>query len=194
MWFSAYIYLEHDYEKNISAQRPETQAYPWFPRSHGYQGWPPRIEPPSRERSQAPVSLKWCDWVSEQSANASFGKARRLLNAKDYSRVFDGAEVRASHKHLLLLAKKNIGPWHRLGLVIAKKNVRLAVQRNRIKRVAREFFRTLPPSETPLDVVFLARRGIGQLDNSELSTILQQQWQKLVRHASKLESSTNRDS
>jgi ribonuclease P protein component len=132
--------------------------------------------------------------VSEQTADASFGKARRLLNAKDYSRVFDGSEVRASHKHLLLLAKKNNGPCHRLGLVIAKKNVRLAVQRNRIKRVAREFVRTLPQSETPLDVVLLARRGIGQLDNAELSTILQQQWQKLVRHASKPESSTNRDS
>jgi ribonuclease P protein component len=70
-------------------------------------------------------------------------------------------------------------------LVIAKKNVRLAVQRNRVKRVAREFFRALPQSETTLDVVLLARRGIGQLDNAELSTILQQQWQKLIGHAPK---------
>jgi ribonuclease P protein component len=132
--------------------------------------------------------------VSEQAGNASFGKARRLLNAKDYSRVFDGSEVRASHKHLLLLAKTSTEPGHRLGLVIAKKNVRLAVQRNRIKRAAREFFRTLPDTEPHLDVVLLARRGIGQLDNTELSTILQQQWQKLVRHASKPKSSTSQDS
>ena len=51
----------------------------------------------------------------------SFGKARRLLNAQDYSQVFDGAEARASHKHLLLLAIANNKPRHRLGLVIAKK-------------------------------------------------------------------------
>ena len=110
------------------------------------------------------------------SADASFGRARRLLNAKDYSRVFDGAEARASHKHLLLLAKTNDEPGHRLGLVIAKKNVRLAVQRNRIKRI-------LPESHPHLDVVLLARRGLDQLDNAELSTILRQQWQKLIRHA-----------
>ena len=119
------------------------------------------------------------------SADASFGKARRLLNAKDYSRVFDGAEARASHKHLLLLARTNNQPGHRLGLVIAKKNVRLAVQRNRIKRIAREVFRNLPESDPHLDVVLLARHGLDQLDNAELSTILRQQWQKLIRHASK---------
>ena len=117
-------------------------------------------------------------------ADASFGKARRLLNASDYSRVFDGAEARASHRHFLLLARTNNEPGHRLGLVIAKKNVRLAVQRNRIKRVAREVFRNLPPSEPQLDVILLARRGLDQLDNTQLSSILRQQWQKLVRHAS----------
>jgi len=131
--------------------------------------------------------------VSGQRTDAGFGKARRLLTAKDYSRVFDGAQARASHRHLLLLAAENDRPGHRLGLVIAKKNVRLAVQRNRIKRVAREFFRHVPESEPPMDVVLLARRGIGQLDNAELSSILRQQWQKLVRHSSNPESSTNRD-
>jgi ribonuclease P protein component len=118
-------------------------------------------------------------------ADKSFGKARRLLNATDYSRVFDGAEARASHKHLLLLARSNEEPGHRLGLVIAKKNVRLAVQRNRIKRIAREVFRNLPDTEPALDVILLARRGMDQLDNTELSSILRQQWQKLTRHASK---------
>ena len=132
--------------------------------------------------------------MRDQAADTNFGKAKRLLNAKDFSRVFDGSDARASNKHVLLLAKINNGPRHRLGLVIAKKNVRLAVQRNRIKRLAREFFRTLPDSEPPMDVVLLARRGMGQLDNAELFTILQQQWQKLVRHASKSKSSTSQDS
>ena len=122
-----------------------------------------------------------------------FPKAKRLLNAGDYSRVFDRADAKASHKYLLLLARQNSGTEHRLGLVIAKKNVRLAVQRNRIKRIAREFFRTLPASEPSLDVVLLTRRGIDQLDNAELSTILQQQWQKLGRHFPKPEPETSRD-
>ena len=131
--------------------------------------------------------------MCSQTPDTGFPRYKRLLNAKDYSLVFDNAEAKASHKFLLLLARKNDGPGHRLGLVIAKKNVRLAVQRNRIKRLAREFFRKLPESETPMDVVLLTRRGIDKLDNAELSTILQQQWQKLSRHASKPDSSTNRD-
>jgi ribonuclease P protein component len=120
--------------------------------------------------------------LGSQETDTRFGKAKRLLNAKDYSRVFDSPDARASHPHLLLLAKINDGRGHRLGLVIAKKNVRLAVHRNRIKRVARETFRNLPRSELSMDVVLLARRDIGLLDNAALSSILQQQWQKLIRH------------
>jgi ribonuclease P protein component len=128
-----------------------------------------------------------------QVADTRFSKAKRLLNAKDYGRVFDSPDARASHQHLLLLAKINDGPEHRLGLVIAKKNVRLAVHRNRIKRVARETFRTSPNTEPHMDVVLLARRGMGQLDNAELSSILQRQWQKLVHHTSKTMPSTSQD-
>lgn len=129
--------------------------------------------------------------MGSPGSDTRFGKSRRLLNAKDYSRVFDGAEAKASSKHLLLLAKRNTSGRHRLGLVIAKKHVRLAVQRNRIKRIAREFFRALPETRATMDVVLLARHGIDQLDNRQLSTILQQQWQRLERHISEHE--TRRD-
>jgi ribonuclease P protein component len=126
--------------------------------------------------------------------DSRFCKSKRLLNANDYSRVFDNPDARASHRHLLLLGKLSDGPEHRLGLVIAKKNVRLAVQRNRVKRLAREFFRVLPNSEPSMDVVLLARQGLGQLDNAELSSILQQQWQKLVNHSANTLTSTNPES
>ncbi|MCB1678115.1 MAG: ribonuclease P protein component [Halioglobus sp.] len=127
--------------------------------------------------------------------DARFGSARRLLNARDYSAVFDGCEARASHRYLLLLARTNARQTHRLGLVIARKHVRLAVQRNRVKRLAREFFRTLPvDTAPPLDVILLARRGIDHLENSELSTILRQQWHRLVRHINQPESTTGRGS
>ncbi len=118
-------------------------------------------------------------------AGHRFTRDSRLLNAADYKRVFDDVQAKAGHRHLLLLARPNTGTQHRLGLVIAKKHVRLAVQRNRIKRLTREVFRHLPKSEPPLDVIVLARPGLGDLDNTELSTILRQQWQKLVRHSSR---------
>jgi ribonuclease P protein component len=110
----------------------------------------------------------------------SFSKEKRLLSAADYKKVFDSVDCKASHKHLLLLARANHQPHNRLGLVIAKKHVKLAVQRNRIKRLTREFFRSCPSGEANLDVILLARPGLDQLDNAALSSILRQQWQKLA--------------
>ncbi|MEQ9396405.1 ribonuclease P protein component [Haliea sp.] len=117
--------------------------------------------------------------------SASFGKSRRLLTASQYRAVFDDAAVKVSHRNLLLLARITDHPQSRLGLVIAKKNVRKAVQRNRIKRVARELFRQLPPADPPLDVVLLARRGLDGLDNTALFAALGEQWQKLARNAAR---------
>lgn len=114
-------------------------------------------------------------------APATFGKSQRLLKAADFKQVFDHNEARASHRYFLLLAKPAADNQQRLGLVVAKKNVRLAVQRNRIKRVVRETFRQLPEQQPPLDTIFLARRGIDQLDKHALSSILREQWSKLAK-------------
>ncbi|MDO8860105.1 ribonuclease P protein component [Haliea sp. E1-2-M8] len=123
--------------------------------------------------------------ADRDGTSASFGKSRRLLTATQYRAVFDDATVKASHRNLLLLARISETSQSRLGLVIAKKNVRKAVQRNRIKRVARELFRQLPPAEPPLDVVLLARRGLDQLDNTALFAALGEQWQTLHRKAAR---------
>ena len=63
----------------------------------------------------------------------SFSREARLLDAADYRGVFNAVESKASHRHLLLLARPNGLAHNRLGLVVAKKHVRLAAQRNRIK-------------------------------------------------------------
>ncbi len=110
----------------------------------------------------------------------SFSRDQRLLNTFEFKQVFDAVDVKASHKHLLMLARFNQRTHHRLGIVIAKKHIRQAVQRNRIKRVIREFFRCCSPAEKNLDVIVLARQGADQLDNAALSSILRQQWRKLT--------------
>lgn len=132
--------------------------------------------------------------MGDRTAGARFDRSRRLLKARDYSRVFDQPDARASHQNLLLLARLNNAGHHRLGLVIAKKNVRRAVDRNRVKRLAREFFRQLPPDPPDMDVVLLARRGLHELDNETVYTILRKQWQKLRRHACATSSSPTQDS
>ena len=110
--------------------------------------------------------------------NQQFDKTRRLLKASEFKSVFDRAPFRASHSQLLILARPNIQGHARLGLVIAKKHIRLAVERNRVKRLIRESFRR-EHSLAPIDAIVLARKGLGELDNSAITKLLQQQWTKI---------------
>ena len=69
----------------------------------------------------------------------------------------------------------------RLGIIVAKKHIKLAVQRNRIKRLLRDSFRNKRDSLPHLDIVVLAKKGLDQLDNAECVQELDYLWRKLVR-------------
>ena len=114
-----------------------------------------------------------------------FSKSRRLLNAADYKAVFDQNEWKVSSKESLCLSKSNGLDSPRLGLVIAKKNVKLAVHRNRIKRVIRDSFRLHQHALPNADMVILARRGLGELSNEELHILFNKNWQRLIKKACK---------
>lgn len=121
-------------------------------------------------------------------AEAGFPKALRLLTPADFKQVFDGADLRVSNKELLILARSNLLHRSRVGLVIAKKHVRLATQRNRIKRVVRESFRTQHTTlldACGVDTIVLARSGLDRLENPALHAMLGQLWHQLQRKASK---------
>jgi ribonuclease P protein component len=112
-----------------------------------------------------------------------FSRQRRLLNAGDYRRVFDQADFKVSDQHLLILSRPSLQDHSRLGLVIAKKGIKLAVHRNRVKRVIRDSFRTLCTQDNefspPLDLVILSRKGLGELDNAALHRLITKQWARL---------------
>jgi len=116
-------------------------------------------------------------------ASFAFPKSHRLLTSGDFQAVFADAPVRASHKHFLILARPTDNPHSRLGLVIAKKHIRLASRRNRIKRLIRETFRHQQPTLGGIDVIVLARKGMDELDNPQLIAQLNGQWQRIARKA-----------
>jgi ribonuclease P protein component len=119
-------------------------------------------------------------------ARFAFTKAQRLLTPAAFKHVFDAATLRVSSKEMLILARPNQLGYARLGLVIAKKHVRRANQRNRIKRLARESFRLqLADVDSGLDVIVLARGGLDRLDNPALHELLQQLWRQLQRKTRK---------
>ncbi|MBY6032624.1 ribonuclease P protein component [Marinobacter daepoensis] len=109
-----------------------------------------------------------------------FPKSHRLLKPSDYSRVFDGVTLKVPHRNFLILATPNTLGHARVGLIFSKKNLRLAVQRNRIKRQVRETFR-LQPDLPGLDVIVLGRQGLDKLDNSSVSDALNDIWRRLKK-------------
>ncbi len=68
----------------------------------------------------------------------------------------------------------------RLGMVVAKKNVRLATARNRIKRVIRESFRQQQVQLDTMDVVVVVYPPAATLNTKELRQQVDQQWAKLI--------------
>ena len=109
----------------------------------------------------------------------------RLLNSNDFKRVFDDAPLRTSHQHFLVLARRNDFKLPRLGLVIAKKHIRFAVDRNRMKRLIRETFRAKQQQLVGIDVIVLARKGMNDVPNASLIEQLNGQWQRLIRRVQK---------
>lgn len=112
-----------------------------------------------------------------------FPKQLRLLTAGDYRYVFDHAIYKVHGKGLMALACPNGLGHPRLGLVISKKNVRRAVDRNRLKRLARESVRLQQSSLPAVDIVLLARRGASELDKATLHRQLFGMWRRLERDA-----------
>ncbi len=111
----------------------------------------------------------------------SFDRRKRLLNGTAFQHVFDHNKLRVSDPRFLLLAATTDLGYPRLGLVVSKKNCRKAVNRNRIKRVVRETFRRAQSELASVDVIFLARRGLDQLDPAEQSRLMRDSWRRLAR-------------
>ncbi|HQV25362.1 MAG TPA: ribonuclease P protein component [Acinetobacter sp.] len=116
----------------------------------------------------------------------SFGTEYRIRCAADYKSVFDGVLFKVHQPHFLFLAKITEQPNSRLGIVVAKKKVRRAHERNRVKRLARESFRLQQGQfNKNIDIVMMPKVGIEAIENQELHQQLDFAWQKLQRLAKK---------
>lgn len=68
----------------------------------------------------------------------------------------------------------------RLGLAISGKAVPRSVDRNRIKRLARESFRARRAALPALDIVILARSGAAAAPAAQLRETLDRLWTKAI--------------
>lgn len=102
----------------------------------------------------------------------SFPRGLRLLTPEDYSKVFE-QPVRSSSPEITILAKSNSLGFPRLGLAIAKKQIKHAHQRNRIKRLCREYFRLNRDRLPSMDFVILVRKDVLRLDHQAFFQIME---------------------
>jgi len=103
-----------------------------------------------------------------------------LQDADSYSRVFKRPNRSADNFFTILWRRNNLEQG-RLGLAIAKKNIRRAVDRNLVKRVIRESFRHHRESLAGIDTVVLSRRGLPLFNKQELRASLDRHWERVAR-------------
>ena len=110
-----------------------------------------------------------------------FPRKVRLTEPTQFKAVFNRADIKVSNRLFLILARSNELGRPRLGLVIGKKNLRKAIQRNRIKRLLRSSFRLNQSLLEGLDIVILARSNMSNQDNRQILENIQGLWLDLAK-------------
>jgi ribonuclease P protein component len=108
----------------------------------------------------------------------TFSRELRLLTPNHFKFVFEQATPAVSPQ-ITVLARANQGNIPKLGITIAKKKVKHAHERNRLKRVIRESFRHNQATLPPVDIIVIGKTGLDGLTNKEIFTILNKLWKKI---------------
>jgi len=124
----------------------------------------------------------------------AFPRDARLLNGRAYDAVF-GDNRRIADRFWTVLVHRvpsDTDEAARLGLAVAKKRARRAVDRNRIKRVARESFRHARGELAGRHVVVMNRDAATTASAAELRAGLDALWSRLRRPAGPTEADERR--
>lgn len=121
---------------------------------------------------------------------SAFPSSLRLKERSAYNHVFEAPERKSSDGYFTVLGRFTSGTHSRIGLVVSKKQVRRAHERNRLKRLARESFRLqyadyFPPHQKapPQDLLIIAKHAAQHADNKALFASLSRHFKRLTAPA-----------
>ena len=142
-----------------------------------------------------------CDQMGEGTLESrlldnALPKSARLNKQHDFTAVFRCNNRRVGDRYWTVLALPREpqdgsmaeAPAYRsarLGLAIAKKRARRAVDRNRLKRIVRESFRQHQAMLSGFDIIVMNRDSCVGASNADLNRSLQRLWKKLPEAQSK---------
>jgi ribonuclease P protein component len=109
--------------------------------------------------------------------NNSFSPQDRLLNAYQFTRVFDQA-TKSSSEFFTILSRENTEDQPRLGIVVAKRRAKRSVDRNIIKRIIRESFRLNKASLPASDFIVILKRPIKTIKRPRLRMQMDTLWKQ----------------
>ena len=90
-------------------------------------------------------------------------KLAKMIKTDDFSSVFNFRK-RISTEHLAIHYQPNMHDRARLGLVVGKKTAKLAVSRNYMRRVLREFFRLQQHEICHVDLIIRVQKKFSKVD------------------------------
>ena len=120
--------------------------------------------------------------MSQQITRQIFPRRYRLSTSRDYRHVFT-EPIRSADSSFTVLARLNKPCGPRLGVIVSKKNIAKAVQRNRIKRIVRDSFRVHKHMIGTLDVVVICKKDCVDMLNKQLFQQLHKHWKFLSAYA-----------
>ncbi|HEX4051240.1 MAG TPA: ribonuclease P protein component [Steroidobacteraceae bacterium] len=119
--------------------------------------------------------------VGADAPRRGLPRTQRLRRAAEFERLYAQGRRLAADAFTAVVQVNGAG-MPRLGLSVPARILRLAVQRNRIRRIIRESFRQRQQSLPALDIVVGLRSAPRDADNAQLRRSLDKLWQKI--HAS----------
>ena len=104
-------------------------------------------------------------------------RSARLQRREQFSAALAAGETRA-RRYFTAYVKPNGLPHARIGIIASRRVARRAVDRNRMKRMVRELFRTMPERLVGVDIVVQVRRcsprGSSAAARAELARLLEE--------------------
>jgi ribonuclease P protein component len=82
----------------------------------------------------------------------AYTRRQRLLRETEFAAVFAARRYHRSRSYLVMCRPNELG-YARLGMVVARRQFKRAVDRNRMRRIIRETFRLCSTDLPPMDVV-----------------------------------------